>query len=135
MKGLLVRLATIAGAVPAAVVLAGPAYAEPVTLTVPGCYGAVFDETIVCNLTITAAPPEIGFEPVWIKVCVGSCHEVPVATVVLTSPAQLCYAYTDGAGRPAGDCIRDILGAMPAIKPLILERLSCEESAVICASG
>lgn len=134
MNRVFARLATLAVALPFAVgMVAGSAYAQSVT--VPGCFGGGTDETIVCDLTITAETPSVSIGVVYVKVCAGACNNVPVQWVTPTAAAALCYDYKDGAGRPVHGCASDWYTVnMPSLSQLALDLVRCgPSSTLLCA--
>ena len=107
MNRLSARAAAVALALPFATgVLASNASAlEPVSTTVPGCYGA--GPAIYCDLTLSAETPEPVFATTTVPVCVGPCYDVPVTTASVKpgSALRVCYSYKDKAGYSYGGCV------------------------------
>ena len=107
MNRVLARLATLAVALPLALG-AGAAEASPLTtVTVPGCWGAAGDSTIVCNLSIDVFQPKIEPGVFYLRICAGECHDVPVQNLTVGPETDVCYRYTDGGDRPVSGCVND----------------------------
>lgn len=125
MNRLFARLGTLALAVPLALG-AGPAQASPplVSVTVPGCWGAGDDSTIVCNLTVSMYQPTVTPGVFYVRVCAGDCHDVPVQNVTVGPETDVCYAYTDGGGSPRSGCVLD-KQANFSLQPVI-DMLRCD---------
>lgn len=112
MKRTLSRLFAVAVALPLTVgVMSGTASASH-GATVPGCYGAGTNQTVICNLTVSVGVP-VGAETyqTTVPVCVGTCQQVPV-TLARTTPGEpvvVCYSYNTLGGPTVGNCY-DVVG-------------------------
>jgi hypothetical protein len=134
MNRVFARLATVAVALPfAAGMVAGSAHAE--TVTVPGCFGAGSNDTIVCDVTVTGTRPSAHIGVAYVRVCAGECQDVPVQWVQPTTGADLCVDYKTGAGTPKRECASENLGVIvtPTLNPYVFDLLSCSGGSLLCA--
>ena len=125
MNRILARAATLAAAgLLATVAVAGSAQADPITVNVPGCWGA--GTTVVCDLTITVNAPSVAPKTTYVPVCLGTCQTVPVTTVSAnTKTTNVCYSYVDGWGQTFSDCALPLNIASPTLLELVRDLLDC----------
>lgn len=125
MKRMLARVATLTATLPLAVALAaGSASAnDPITTTVPGCWGA--GDAIVCDVKVTAHGAHPSFEPMWVKVCAGDCHDIPVTWADPGADAvAVCYSYKDIYGGTHGACATDAMVSID-LSDLVIDLFGC----------
>lgn len=122
------RLATLTLAIPFTIgIVAGAAQAEAYSITVlPGCWGGGDDETVVCDLTLTAVRPDLVPETVYVRVCLGTCQYYPVSNPTFKGRTDVCYSYRDGADNAQGNCF----GGYSAVEigPVLVGLLPCSSS-------
>jgi len=132
MNRMLARVATLVVAIPFATAMAtGAARAsDPVEAEVPGCWGA--GDTIVCDVVVSAHGTHTTFEAMYVKVCAGECHDIPVTWVDPgLQAAQVCYSYEDIQGGTHGGCLLGAIGTLD-ITEIVVNLFDCNASNV-CA--